>query len=81
MYLCESACTAHARYVCVLPINDAMHADRCPQRTAAAPEVALRVHVGAVREQHLRHHLVPSGSGPMERRLPAVERTRSETAT
>jgi hypothetical protein len=58
------------------------HAHLCgcirPSRSAAAPGIGLRVHVGAVREQRRHHIRVPVGSGPMERRVPAAE-TRSRT--
>jgi hypothetical protein len=60
------------------------HAHLCvcirPSRSAAAPEVALRVHVGAAREQRRHHRRVPVASGFMERRLPAAERARAHTA-
>ena len=42
--------------------------------------LALRVHVGAVREQRRRHVRVPLFSGPMERRPPAADRARAHTA-
>jgi hypothetical protein len=43
------------------------------KRPATAPDIALRVHVGAVHEQRLRHRHVLSVSGKIERREPAVE--------
>jgi hypothetical protein len=51
-----------------------------PSRSAAAPDLALGVHVGAVREQRRHHVGVPVDSGVKERRPPAADRARAHTA-
>jgi hypothetical protein len=52
-----------------------------PSRSAAAPVIVLRVHVGAVREQRRHHRRVPVVRGHMERRVPAADRARAHAAS